>query len=184
MSPSFRRRAPLAAVAVLGLALPAHAAAATPFLSSTGKGPKGYTLSVSGGAADAQVSLYKSKKGVGQNHSVFTGTKVTYSAKSNLSKATLKASFGPYGKVSMKFTATSKAKKSLPKGCTGVASKSRNGVLKGIVKYKLKSGGHAYKAVSARRHAVEVRQPELRRRGVGGSPPTATGSTSSPPRAA
>jgi hypothetical protein len=71
---------------------------------------------------------------------------VKYSAKQNLSKASLKAPFGPYGSVNMKFTATGKARKSLPKGCTGVASKSRTGVLKGVVKYKLKSGGTTYKS--------------------------------------
>ena len=81
-----------------------------------------------------------------QNHSVFTGQKVKYSAKKNLSSASLKASFGRYGSVKMKFTATHRARKSLPKGCTGVASKSRTGVLKGVVKYKLKSGGATYKA--------------------------------------
>ena len=146
MKSSLLRAAPLAAVAAFGFASTAHAAGAPAYLSGTGKGPKGYSLSVSGSKGYTSVDLNKSRKGATQSHDLSTGKGVTYKVGKNLGSATLKGSYGSLGAVNMKFVPTGPLTKGskLPKGCTGKRGLQRRGVLRGKLKFRMKSGGTAY----------------------------------------
>jgi hypothetical protein len=150
MTSSSRRRLLLVTTAAFALAAPACAVAATPTLSASVKGPKGYTLTVSasqfsGGGqrtvnsvlVDADRTLKRSF----QDHSLGTNAHTSYTANGKLTKAKLKAAFGTYGSVKLKFTGTGKVKKSLPKRCHGTAAKTRKGILKGTLKVRFKKGG-------------------------------------------
>lgn len=147
MKSSLLRCAPLAAVAALGFASTAQAASSPAYLSSTGKGPKGYALSVGGSPGYASVDLSKSKSGSNQSHDLSrSGKGVAYKVGKNLSSAKLKASYGSLGAVNMKFVPTGPLAKGpkLPKGCTGKRGVQRKGILRGTLKFRMKKGGASY----------------------------------------
>jgi len=126
---------------LLLLALPAVAGAVTglPTLSATPGAAKGYTAYFNATSFGAELDFLRTLHGATQDHTLQNNgpAGVTYTAAADLSTAKIVAKWGAHGKVSMTFTARGRARKALPKGCTGKPALSRSGVLKGTLSAKL-----------------------------------------------
>lgn len=131
--------------AALLVAAPAGATAAstatTPILVGVGGKVKHYTVTFQAGPQSASVSFTRKSGHSTQSHALSsTSVGIPYTTK-GLASATLTASFGAHGSAKLKFKATGKQRRILPKGCTGKASPGRSGVLTGTLKLKL---DHSY----------------------------------------
>jgi hypothetical protein len=142
----------LAASCAAGLlAVPAGALAATP--TTIVAGPlkvKDYSMTVTasdGGSSDSVSVMFNRTSGKAFQMHFYTfskGVKVT--SKSNLAAARIKGSLGKYGKIDVKLVNAGALKRgSVPKGCTGTASKMRAGTLKGT--YKLIADSTYFKTI-------------------------------------
>ncbi len=131
-----------AAVAgALLLALPAAAGAVTflPTLSASVGSAKHYQALFSASQFQAELDFVRTLHGATQTHTLqnYGTAGIAYTAASDLSTAQITSSWGSHGKVSMTFTATGPTRRELPKGCTGRAALSRDGVLRGTLTAKL-----------------------------------------------
>lgn len=131
----------VAAGGALLLALPAVAGAVVtpPTLSASVGTTKHYQVEFSASPYGAELDFARTLHGATQIHTLdnYSSTGVSYTAAADLSSAQIVAAWGSHGKVSMTFTPTGPAKQELPKGCTGRAALSRNGVLRGTLTAKL-----------------------------------------------
>jgi hypothetical protein len=126
---------------LLLLALPAVAGAVTslPTLSATVGSVKHYQVFFSATTFGAELDFVRTSHGATQDHTLQNNgpAGVTYTAAADLSTAQIVSSWGPHGKVSLKFTATGRARNTLPKGCTGKPALSRTGTLAGTLTAKM-----------------------------------------------
>lgn len=115
--------------------------ASTPILVGVGGIVKHYRLTFQAGPQNASVSLTRT---VGRSTATdFLGSTtigIPYSTK-GLASAKMTASFGSHGSAKLKFRATGKERRTLPKGCTGKPALGRSGILTGTLKLKL---DHSY----------------------------------------
>lgn len=126
---------------LLLLALPAMAGAAAglPTLSATAGSVKHYTVFFSASAFGSEIDFLRISHGAQQDHTLQNNgvAGVTYTAAADLSTAQITSSWGPHGKVAMKFSATGRPRKQLPKGCIGKPALSRTGFLAGTLTAKM-----------------------------------------------
>ena len=128
--------------ALLALALPATAGAVTvpPMLSATLGSVKHYAVTFTATSfGGGELDFVRTSHGATQTHTLrnYGLAGVSYTAAPDLSTAQIVASWGSHGRVALTFTASGPAKRSLPPGCTGRATLSRSGTLRGTLTAKL-----------------------------------------------
>lgn len=128
-----------AALLALALGTAAAGAATLPTLSATAGRARSYSVFFSASQFGAQLDFVRLAGGASQDHTLSNNgpAGVVYSAAADLSSARIISRWGSHGKVSMTFTATGKARRLLPKGCTGRAALSRTGILRGTLAAKM-----------------------------------------------
>lgn len=108
------------------------------------KGTKKWNVFVDGFSNTVAISVRKK------------GASTSYIKRGKASANRLKAKFGKYGKVNVRFKKKGKVRKVLPPECTGTPDKVQRGVWRGVVKFK---GERGYTKVNIKRARGVVTKP-------------------------
>lgn len=141
---------------VLLLALPGAAAAApSVLLSATGGKVRGYSLTATAVGGSAYATLLRTKGTGYEAYSVRADRGVSYRPKRNLSRATLRAALGRYGRLSLTFHATGPAfSGKLSPICRGSAPLLRKGFVTGT--YRLRIDARYFRTIRRRSMAATL----------------------------
>lgn len=108
------------------------------------KGTKNWKILVSGFKNSVTVDVLKK------------GQLAYYSARGKATPTRLRANFGKFGKVNLRFVKKGKLRKQKPRGCTGTPNKIQRGVWRGILRFK---GEGSYTKVRVKSAKGSVMKP-------------------------
>lgn len=121
----------------------ARAKSTASFSELSVKGTNGYRITVYR-FGDRQVSL-NARKGKARKF-----VSATYTVTGNRGAERLRARFGEFGRIDMRFKPKGKVRKEKPRGCKGTPDKVRRGVWKGVLRFKGEDGYTKVNVTSAR----------------------------------